>query len=125
MILHASSEVCLNRARHWVVYLVRSSLVFPQDRLAGRLEKREVSADRLVVATKHTHNAPTLVGYAPIVWKGRTTLEQDQRVEAYTRFVIDKMEQAVVQALAKRESMTLEWTQGRATFGGHSGGART
>ena len=89
------------------------------DRWAKRLAKSGVAADRLVVAPTHTHNAPTLVGYAPIVWKGRTTPEQDQRVEAYTKFVIDKMQQAVVEALARRVPMTLEWTQGRATFGGN------
>ena len=90
-----------------------------KDRLAKRLAKRGVGADRLVVATTHTHNAPTLVGYAPIVWKGRTTPEQDKRVAAYTQFAIDQMERAVAEALARRESMTLEWTQGRATFGGN------
>ena len=89
------------------------------DRLAKRLVNRGVAAGRLIVATTHTHNAPTLVGYAPIVWKGRTTPEQDQRVEAYSQFVIEKMEHAVVEALAKREPMTLEWNQGRATFGGN------
>lgn len=89
------------------------------DRLAKRLAKSGVAADRLVVATTHTHNAPTLVGYAPIVWKGRTTPEQDKRVEAYTNFVIDKMQQAVAEALTRREPMTLEWAQGRATFGGN------
>ena len=89
------------------------------DRLANRLSKYGLNADQLVVAATHTHNAPTLVGYAPIVWKGRTTKEQDKRVESYTRFVIEKMEQAVVAALAKREPMSLEWALGRATFGGN------
>ena len=90
-----------------------------KDRLAKRLAKRDVAADRLVVATTHTHNAPTLVGYAPIVWKGRTNPDQDKRVEAYTQFAIDQMERAVAEALTRREPMTLEWTQGRATFGGN------
>ena len=69
------------------------------DRWAKRLAMSGVAADRLVVATTHTHNAPTLVGYAPIVWMGRTTPEQDQRVEAYPKFVIDNMQQAVAEAL--------------------------
>ena len=56
-----------------------------------------MAADRLV-SRPRTRNAPTLTGYAPIVWKGRTTPEQDQRVEAYTKFVIDKMQQAVAEA---------------------------
>jgi len=89
------------------------------DRLVKRLAKHGLNADQLVVAATHTHNAPTLIGYAPIVWKGRTTKEQDDRVESYTRLVIEKMEQAVVDALAKREPMSLEWALGRATFGGN------
>ena len=89
------------------------------DRLAERLAKHGLNADQLVVAATHTHNAPTLIGYAPIVWKGRTTKEQDDRVQSYTRFVIEKMTQAVVGALAKREPMSLEWALGRATFGGN------
>ena len=89
------------------------------DRLAERLAKHGLNADQLVVAATHTHNAPTLISYAPIVWKGRTTKEQDDRVESYTRFVIEKMTQAVVGALAKREPMSLEWALGRATFGGN------
>ena len=89
------------------------------DRLAKRLAKYGLNAEQLIIAATHTHNAPTLVGYAPIVWKGRTTKEQDERVESYTRFVIEKMEQAVVTALGKREPMSLEWALGRATFGGN------
>lgn len=89
------------------------------DRLVKRLAKHGLNADQLVVAATHTHNAPTLIGYAPIVWKGRTTKEQDDRVERYTQFVIEKMVQAVVDALAKREPMSLEWALGRATFGGN------
>jgi len=89
------------------------------DRLAKRLAKHGVSPDRLVVAATHTHNAPTLVGYATVVWAGRTTPEQDRRVIEYTEFAIDKMEEAVLAALDRRESMQLEWAQGRATFGGN------
>ena len=89
------------------------------DRLAKRLVKHGVSPDRLVIAATHTHNAPTLVGYAAVVWAGRTTPEQDRRVVEYTEFVIDKMEEAVLAALDRREPMQLEWAQGRATFGGN------
>jgi len=89
------------------------------DRLAKRLAKHGISSERLVVAATHTHNAPTLVGYAPVVWAGRTTPDQDQRVAEYTEFVIDKMEEAVLAALARRKQMQLEWGQGRATFGGN------
>ncbi len=89
------------------------------DRLAKRLAKRGIPSDHLVVAATHTHNAPTLVGYATVVWAGRTTPEQDRRVAEYTEYAIDKMEEAVLAALDRREPMQLEWAQGSATFGGN------
>lgn len=87
--------------------------------LATRLAKRGIARDRLVVAATHTHNAPNLVGYANILWAGRTTAEQQQHIEEYTAFAIQKMEEAVLQALSTQEPMQLEWAQGRVTFGGN------
>jgi hypothetical protein len=89
------------------------------DRLAKRLAKHDISRERLVVAATHTHNAPTLTGYAPILWQGRTTPEQDRLTADYTTFAIQQMEQAVVKAMENRERMRLEWAQGRVTFGGN------
>ena len=88
-------------------------------RLAERLAQHGIPQDRLVVAATHTHNAPTLVGYATVLWSGRTTAEQDRHIEQYTAYVIERMESAVVTALASREPLYLEWAQGRATFGGN------
>lgn len=88
-------------------------------RLAKRLAKRGLTPERLVVAATHTHNAPNLEGYAPILWAERTTPEQDERTAAYTAFAIERMEAAVAVALDAREPMHLEWAQGRATFGGN------
>jgi hypothetical protein len=61
-------------------------------RLATRLAKHGIKPSHLVVAATHTHNAPTLAGYAPIVWKGRTTPQQDRLTDEYTTFVIEQME---------------------------------
>ncbi|MDA1236795.1 MAG: neutral/alkaline non-lysosomal ceramidase N-terminal domain-containing protein [Acidobacteria bacterium] len=88
-------------------------------RLAERLAKHGVAPERLVVAATHTHNAPNLLGYARILWAGRTTPEQDRRTAEYTSFAIEQMEAAVVAALENRQPMRLEWAQGRATFGGN------
>ncbi|HJO54774.1 MAG TPA: neutral/alkaline non-lysosomal ceramidase N-terminal domain-containing protein, partial [Verrucomicrobiota bacterium] len=107
---------------HRVAVVALDNCGVPQavtDRLAKRLVKHGISSECLVVAATHTHNAPTLVGYATVVWAGRTTPEQDRRVAEYTEFVIDKMEEAVLAALDRREPMQLEWAQGRATFGGN------
>lgn len=89
------------------------------DRLAERLQQHGIPKSHLVVAATHTHNAPTLVDYAPIVWQGRTTAEQDERTAQYTTFAIEQMEKAIVQALENRQPMTLEWAQGRVGFGGN------
>lgn len=88
-------------------------------RLAKRLARHGITPDRLIVAATHTHNAPTLVGYATVVWAGRTTPEQDEHIEEYTALAIARMEAAVVAALKAREPMRLEWAQGRVTFGGN------
>jgi len=87
--------------------------------LAKRLAEHGIAPDRLVVAATHTHNAPNLIGYAPIVWAGRSTPEQDKGTARYTAFAIEQMEAAVVAALLAREPMSLEWAQGRVSFGGN------
>lgn len=88
-------------------------------RIEARLQSSNIPPERLVVAVTHTHNAPTLTGYAPIVWAGRTSKEQDARTAAYTELVVQRSAEVVKQALAAREPLHLEWTRGRATFGGN------
>ena len=88
-------------------------------RLAKQLKKLGIDANRLVIAATHTHNAPTLTGYAPVVWAGRATKEQQENVQQYTEFLISKMESAVEAALQRRQSMQLNFARGRATFGGN------
>jgi hypothetical protein len=88
-------------------------------RLAARLQKHGIARERLVIAATHTHNAPNLPGYAPLLWAGRTTPEMDQRSANYTTFAIEQMEAAVVAALKNRQPMRLEWAKGRASFGGN------
>ncbi|MEE2638993.1 MAG: neutral/alkaline non-lysosomal ceramidase N-terminal domain-containing protein [Planctomycetota bacterium] len=78
-----------------------------------------VELANLVVATTHTHNAPSLVGYAPILWQGRMTEKQISESREYTRWVVEKMAQTVVAAYRKRSPMKLSWGQGRVTFGGN------
>jgi neutral ceramidase len=107
---------------HLVAIVVLDNCGIPakvKSQLAKRLSGRGISPDRIIVAATHTHNAPTLVGYANVVWAGRTTPAQEQRVAEYTLLAIAKMEQAVVTAIGNREPMQLEWAQGRVNFGGN------
>lgn len=89
------------------------------EQLAERLAPHGIPSDRFIVAATHTHNAPNLVGYAPVVWAGRLTPEQEAHMRDYTAFAILQMETAVVSALKNREPMKLAWTRGRASFGGN------
>jgi len=89
------------------------------EQLAKRLAKHGITRERLVVAATHTHNAPNLTGYAPVLWAGRMNETQKKNQAAYTAFTIDKMEAAVVAALKARQSMELDWAQGRVGFGGN------
>ena len=88
-------------------------------RLAQRLVKHGITPRHLVVAATHTHNAPSLVGYAKVVWAGRMSPAQKKRMAEYTTFAIDRMESAVLRALKNRQLMQLEWAQGRVGFGGN------
>ncbi|MEM7383346.1 MAG: neutral/alkaline non-lysosomal ceramidase N-terminal domain-containing protein [Verrucomicrobiota bacterium] len=88
-------------------------------RVKQRLSRRGFRPEQVVIAVTHTHNAPNLEGYAPIVWAGRTTPEHDRKTKAYTGQVVEKMEEAVVKALEAREPMSLEWAKGKVGFGGN------
>ena len=90
-----------------------------RNQLATRLVRRGIAQTHLMVAATHTHNAPTLVGYAPIVWAGRTSAAMEQATADYTEFAVEQMESAVVTALDKREAMKVQWGRGRVTFGGN------
>ena len=88
-------------------------------RLAGRLVKHGILRERLVVAATHTHNAPNLTGYAPVLWAGRMNAAQQKNMADYTDFAIGQMEAAVLAALNNRQPMKLDWAQGRVGFGGN------
>ena len=90
-----------------------------REQLATLLATRGIAKTHLVVAATHTHNAPSLEGYASVLWAGRTSDIQDAHIQQYTAFALDRLESAVVAALESREPMSLAWSRGRATFGGN------
>lgn len=105
-----------------MVFVVLDNCGVPQSvtkQLAERLATHGIAKDRLMVAATHTHNAPSLLGYAPIVWAGRTSEAEKLAMVRYTLFAVEQMETAILQALNDRQPMSLEWGRGRVTFGGN------
>ena len=73
----------------------------------------------VVICSTHTHSAPSLTGYVPILWKGRLTPEQEERSNRYTKWLTGKIVEAAVAALDARQPAQLAWNQGVVTFGGN------
>ena len=116
------ARACVIGMKKPIALLVLDNCGVPQsvtNLVAEGLAEHGISKDRLMIAATHTHNAPSLVGYAPIVWAGRTSVAEDQASAKYTRFVVQNMVHAIIKALANREPMLLEWGRGHVTFGGN------
>ncbi len=73
--------------------------------------------EQVVISSTHTHNAPSLVGYAPVVWGTRVTPDQKLRSDRYTQWFIEQIIKVAQQALESRQEATLHWGQGRVHFG--------
>ena len=67
---------------------------------ARLLEKKGLRRERFVVCSTHTHNAPSLRDYAPILWADRTTEAQELRIDQYTQWLQNQIFEVGIQALA-------------------------
>lgn len=79
----------------------------------------QLAPEQVVIASTHTHNAPTLNGYAPVVWGSRVTPQQAARTDRYTQWLVERVCKVAEQALDARQPATLSWGQGRVSFGGN------
>ena len=77
------------------------------DQVKSTLTKRGFQFGDLNVATTHTHNAPSLTGYAPILWQGRMSPDQIRETEKYTQFAIQRMCDAVLAANKNKSKLRL------------------
>ncbi|MBL8890242.1 MAG: neutral/alkaline non-lysosomal ceramidase N-terminal domain-containing protein [Planctomycetaceae bacterium] len=78
-----------------------------------------IPATHVVIASTHTHNAPALNDYAPVLWAERATESEIERATRYTNELSGWLVEVVDQACQKRRPATLEWGIGRAHFGGN------
>ena len=73
------------------------------EQVSSRLEASVgLSADRLVVCSSHTHTAPNLDGYAPIIWRDRLSEEQARHATQYTRRLVERLVEVAEEALESR-----------------------
>ena len=90
------------------------------ERVARRVSKPAgLERAQLVVCSTHTHCAPQLKGYAPVLWGGRATPQQEKTIARYTRWLENELVVLARQALSMRRDCRLSWTQGKVTFAGN------
>lgn len=87
------------------------------DEVARRLaEKAGVKRERIVCCSSHTHSAPAVNGFAPLIFGGPIPPEHQKHIDQYTRDVIDKLTQVAIDALATRKPARLFWGAGTVKF---------
>jgi hypothetical protein len=90
---------------------------YVRDEVAARLSKKAgVRNERVAVCCTHTHTAPMLKDVVPTLYGTDIPADQQERIDRYTRELIDKMEQAGLAALKDRKPATLLWGQTSAGF---------
>lgn len=82
-------------------------------------EDCDAAGGRVVISSTHTHNAPTLTGYAPVVWGESATEDQVGRVDRYTQWLTQRIVDVANESLKNRREARLAWGQGRVRFGGN------
>ena len=88
-----------------------------RDEVVRRLQqKRHIKPERVAVCSTHTHSAPWLKGFAPNIFGGPITPEEQARVERYTREVTDALETVALNALQDRQPAKLNRGLGHAGF---------
>ena len=75
-----------------------------------------VARDRFVLVSTHTHSAPALRGYAPMLFDGPLPEEQQNRMVEYTDGLIDTVVALVERAVRGRKPGRLARCQGQVRF---------
>ena len=75
-----------------------------------------IRPERVALMVTHTHSAPCLTGAAPNIFAADLTVDQQNAIDAYTRFFVDSLDQVSRAAVADRQPAQLAWGQGEAGF---------
>ncbi|MEX2673767.1 MAG: neutral/alkaline non-lysosomal ceramidase N-terminal domain-containing protein [Phycisphaeraceae bacterium] len=85
--------------------------------LADRLKDRVgLQREHLAICATHTHTGPMITDVAPAIFGGPLPDDQQQRVDAYTRDLLDKLETLALDAIEDRREARLAWGQGSVDF---------
>lgn len=83
----------------------------------SRLAKSaKIRADRIVIASSHTHSGPATKDWAPNIFVRDLTTEEQGAIGRYTAVLITNLEQVALEALKNRRAGKLSWSSGTAQF---------
>ncbi len=83
----------------------------------SRLAKSaKIRADRIVIASSHTHSGPATKDWAPNIFVRDLTPEEQGAIDRYTAALITNLEQVALEALKNRRPGALSWSSGTAQF---------
>lgn len=83
----------------------------------GRLAKSaKIRADRIVIASSHTHSGPATKDWAPNIFVRDLTAEEQGAIDRYTATLINHLEKVALDALKNRRPGKLSWSSGSAQF---------
>ncbi len=90
------------------------------ERVYARVNARKkIARPAFVVCSTHTHNAPTLPGYAPVLWLERAGEVEWAAVERYAKVLEDHLVALALDVMTNQVDASLAWQQGTVTFGGN------
>ncbi|MBI4581306.1 MAG: neutral/alkaline non-lysosomal ceramidase N-terminal domain-containing protein [Planctomycetes bacterium] len=102
------------------VLLAVESCVVPAsvtEKVAEHVERQAgVSRERFVLCCTHTHTAPCLSGALATIFGEPVPPEHQARIDRYTAWLIERLQQVSMAALANRRPARLDWAQGKAGF---------
>lgn len=87
------------------------------DEVAARLAKRfGLAPERFTLSVTHTHAAPVLDGGIDCMFGRPIPADQWERIEQYSRELVDRLEAAAAAAIAARAPALLSWGEGQVDF---------
>jgi neutral ceramidase len=77
---------------------------------------KALAPERFAICSSHTHSAPHVRGYLPLIFGGTLTKEEEGRIDRYTAEITEKLAQAVLSALASLKPGSLSHNTGKVGF---------